>query len=40
MLNDQSVVCYCRTLYRTTWQTGKPGMIKVCELQEQLSQAT
>lgn len=31
-LEDKSLKCYCRALYRVTWETSKPGKIRACDM--------
>lgn len=31
MLDGQAVKCYCRMLYTFTWESTKPGKIKICD---------
>ena len=30
-LEDKSLRCYCRVLYRMVWETTKPGKIRACD---------
>lgn len=31
MVQEKSLECYCRTLYRVVWETSKPGKIRMCD---------
>lgn len=35
MIQDKTLECYCRTLYRVVWETSKPGKIRMCDAPEQ-----
>ena len=35
MLKNQTLECYCRTLYMVVWETTKPGKITMCDAPEQ-----